>query len=79
MYFRVVDGMMRVGDTVRLINTSKEHQINELGVLAPKPVQVLQASYLPHVELFYIDNVHSEATSARVLPEKNLRHKIGRC
>ena len=40
MYFRVVDGRMRVGDTVRLINTGKEHEIVELGVLAPKPVQV---------------------------------------
>lgn len=40
MYFRVVDGEMRVGDTVKLINTGKEHQIAELGVLAPKPVQV---------------------------------------
>lgn len=40
VYFRVVDGEMRVGDTVRLINTAKEHQIDELGVLAPKPVQV---------------------------------------
>jgi len=40
VYFRVMDGEMRVGDTVKLINTGKEHQIGELGVLAPKPVQV---------------------------------------
>lgn len=40
VYFRVVDGEMRVGDTIRLINTAKEYQIGELGVLAPKPVQV---------------------------------------
>lgn len=46
MYFRVVDGEMRVGDTVRLINTAKEHQVDELGVLAPKPVQV-GFSWLP--------------------------------
>ena len=50
VYFRVVDGEMRVGDTVKLINTGKEHQIGELGVLAPKPVQVrtlrsLQAAF----------------------------------
>ncbi len=40
VYFRVVDGEMRVGDSVKLINTGIEHQIIELGVLAPKPVQV---------------------------------------
>ena len=45
VYFRVVDGEMRVGDTVRLINTGKEHEINELGVLAPKPVQARPCSY----------------------------------
>ena len=40
MYFRVMDGEMRVGDMVKLINTGKELQVGELGVLAPKPVQV---------------------------------------
>ena len=40
VYFRVMDGEMRVGDMVKLINTGKELQIGELGVLAPKPVQV---------------------------------------
>lgn len=40
VYFRVVDGEMRVGDAVKLINTGMEHSIIELGVLAPKPVQV---------------------------------------
>lgn len=46
VYFRVVDGEMRVGDTIRLINTAKEYQVGELGVLAPKPVQVWTISFL---------------------------------
>jgi len=47
VYFRVMDGEMRVGDTVKLINTGKEHQIGELGVLAPKPVQVIDHAEWP--------------------------------
>ena len=39
MYFRVVDGELRVGDTVKLMKSRKEYQVDELGVLAPKPVQ----------------------------------------
>ena len=40
VYFRVVDGELRVGDIVKLMRSRKEYQIDELGVLAPKPVQV---------------------------------------
>ena len=40
VYFRVVDGALRVGDTVKLMRSRKEYQVDELGVLAPKPVQV---------------------------------------
>ena len=40
VYFRLMDGIMRRGDTVKLMNTKKEHQIDEIGVLAPKPVEV---------------------------------------
>lgn len=39
VYFRVVDGELRVGDTVKLMKSRKEYQVDELGVLAPKPVQ----------------------------------------
>jgi len=39
VYFRVVDGALRVGDTVKLMKSRKEYQVDELGVLAPKPVQ----------------------------------------
>lgn len=40
VYFRVKDGIMRRGDTVKLMNTKKEYQIDEIGVLSPKPIQV---------------------------------------
>lgn len=40
MYFRVVDGEMRPGDVVRLMNTGKEYQVDEVGVLAPKQIPV---------------------------------------
>ena len=40
MYFRVTDGTMKPGDTVKLMNTKVEHEILDMGVLAPKPVLV---------------------------------------
>jgi transketolase N-terminal domain/subunit len=46
VYFRVVDGELKVGDVVKLMNTGKEYQVDELGVLAPKPVQVRHSSTL---------------------------------
>ena len=52
VYFRVVDGEMRVGDSVKLINTGIEHQIIELGVLAPKPVQVFLLEPLQMLSIF---------------------------
>ena len=38
--FRVMDGSLRKGDTVRFMNTNREYDITELGVLAPKGVEV---------------------------------------
>jgi hypothetical protein len=40
VYFRVVDGQLRAGDIVKLMNTGKEYQVDEVGVLAPKQVPV---------------------------------------
>ena len=40
VYFRVKDGRMKPGDTVKLMNTQVEHEILDMGVLAPKPVLV---------------------------------------
>ena len=47
VYFRVVDGELRVGDTVKLMRSRKEYQVDELGVLAPKPVQVPLSCCVP--------------------------------
>jgi elongation factor 4 len=38
--FRVLDGSLRRGDLVRFMNTRCEYDVVELGVLAPKPVEV---------------------------------------
>ncbi len=40
VYFRVVDGTIGRGDYIRLMNTGKEYEVDEVGVLAPKPVEV---------------------------------------
>ena len=47
MYFRVVDGRLRSGDDIRLMNTGKEFQVIDVGVLAPKPVQACPPT--PHL------------------------------
>ncbi len=40
VYFRVMDGRVRVGDRIRLMASGKEFQIDELGVLSPTQVKV---------------------------------------
>ena len=40
VYFRVVDGELKPGDTIRLINTAKEYVVDEVGVLSPKQIPV---------------------------------------
>lgn len=40
VYFRVMDGVVNVGDKVRFMASSKEYVIDELGVLAPTQVRV---------------------------------------
>ena len=49
--FRVVDGSLRKGDVVRLMNTKKEYQVDEVGVRSPTPIEVccfyLVFLYLP--------------------------------
>lgn len=40
VYFRVMDGVVKKGDRIRLMATGKEYEIDELGVLAPTQVQV---------------------------------------
>jgi len=40
VYFRVVDGTVRKGDKVRMMNTKTEYYIGELGVMSPGEVEV---------------------------------------
>lgn len=42
--FRVVDGCLRRGDVIRLMNTKKEYQVDEVGVRTPAPVPVSHSS-----------------------------------
>jgi GTP-binding protein LepA len=39
---RVIDGVIRTGMRVRLMNTDKEYQVDALGVLTPKPREIDQ-------------------------------------
>src|SRR5262249_10180147 len=41
---RVIDGVIRPGMRVRLMNTEKEYQVDALGVLTPKPREIDQLS-----------------------------------
>jgi len=45
VYFRVMDGTLKIGDRVRLMASEKEYEIDELGVLSPvqMPVDALHA------------------------------------
>jgi len=39
-----MDGQLVPGDVVKLMNTGKEYQVDEVGVLAPKQVPVRAAN-----------------------------------
>jgi len=45
VYFRVVDGKVKLGDMIRLMASKKEHEIDEIGILSPTkiPVEELHA------------------------------------
>lgn len=38
--FRIMEGTVRVGDTIRLMSNGKEYQITELGMRTPKEVKI---------------------------------------
>lgn len=40
VYFRVVDGEVRKGDSIRFMNSGKQYDVDELGVLSPNQMQV---------------------------------------
>ncbi len=49
VYFRVVDGELKPGDTIRLINTAKEYEVDEVGVLSPKQIPVRSMSCIANL------------------------------
>ena len=63
VYFRVVDGVLRRGDRVRMMNTNKEYDIDELGVLMPDEKQVNE---LRAGEVGYISASIKSVADARV-------------
>ena len=51
IYTRVFDGKVKVGDTIRLMNTGKKYEVTEVGVMAPGhvPVKVLRAGEVGYI------------------------------
>ena len=51
IYTRIFDGQVKVGDTIRLMNTKKKYEVTEVGVMAPGhvPTKVLRAGEVGYV------------------------------
>lgn len=51
IYTRVYDGQVKVGDTIRLMNTKKKYEITEVGVMAPGhvPTKFLRAGEVGYI------------------------------
>lgn len=43
--FRVVDGELRVGDKIQLMNTKHTYDVDEVGVLSPDRVPVSRQNF----------------------------------
>ena len=63
VYFRVVDGVLKAGDTIKLMQSGCEYVVDEVGVMAPKqsPVARLQAG-----DVGYLAASIKAVTDARV-------------
>ncbi|MGF6375435.1 GTP-binding protein LepA [Clostridiales Family XIII bacterium PM5-7] len=51
IYTRVYDGQVKVGDTIRLMNTKKKYEVTEVGVMAPGhvPTKFLRAGEVGYI------------------------------
>ncbi len=51
IYARIFDGRVKVGDTIRLMNTGKKYEVTEVGVMAPGhvPVKFLRAGEVGYI------------------------------
>ena len=63
IYTRVFDGQVKVGDTIRLMNTKKKYEVTEVGVMAPGHVPT---KYLRAGEVGYICASIKQVKDARV-------------
>ncbi len=63
IYTRVIDGEVKVGDTIRLMNTKKKYEVTEVGIMAPGhvPTRALRAG-----EVGYICASIKQVADARV-------------
>ncbi len=63
VYTRVMDGRVKAGDTIRLMNTGKLHEVTEVGSMAPGPVPCKE---LKAGEVGYLCASIKEVKDARV-------------
>lgn len=51
IYARIFDGQVKVGDTIRLMNTKKKYEVTEVGVMAPGhvPTKFLRAGEVGYI------------------------------
>ena len=51
IYTRIFDGSVKVGDTIRLMNTNKKYEVTEVGVMAPGhvPTKSLRAGEVGYI------------------------------
>ncbi len=63
IYARIIDGMLRKGDVIRLMNTGKKYEVTEVGVCAPGPVP---SEFLKAGEVGYICGSIKQVSDARV-------------
>ena len=73
MYFRVIDGQMVPGDVVRLMNTGKEYQVDEVGVLAPKQVPVRYTPLVFHLTCKMLSTQITHKVTIRIADMKTKR------
>ena len=63
IYARIFDGQVKVGDTIRLMNTKKKYEVTEVGVMAPGHVPT---RFLGAGEVGYICASIKQVKDARV-------------
>ncbi len=63
IYTRIVDGIVKKGDIIKLMNTDKKYEVTEVGVYAPGPTPVVS---LRAGEVGYITGSIKQVADARV-------------